>query len=239
MHRNDTSVRSEWLYLSTSWVLPRKMVFLKYFIIYTSSEYPHSTFEKLLLYLYLLANFFWRLLLLSLITYLVLFKTIVHDFDTVALVLVRCLIALNLVLSIADSSFELLLLVVELVFQSQEMLVKRDSITEKRFIATCLVLLIDFLVFKQLDLSFHGRNLLVEIQNDVIMDQSCFTVFLLPAGELSDFISSLLQIGMTLEFLINDGSSCPLVHIVERWCIFNIAAGYAATLSSSCSAYRK
>lgn len=123
-----------------------------------------------------------------------LLKTIVHDFNAVALVLVRCLIALNFVLSIADSSFELLLLVVELVFQGQEMLVKRDSITEKRFITTGLILLIDFLIFEQLDLSFHGCNLLVEIKNDVIVDQSCFTVFLLPASELSDFISSLLQI---------------------------------------------
>ena len=86
---------------------------------------------------------------------------VLKHFDSVTLVLVRCLVAINLILSVLYASFELLLLVVELVLEGQEMLVEGDAVAEERFIATGLVLLVDLLIFEQLDLALHSGDLLV------------------------------------------------------------------------------
>ena len=51
------------------------------------------------------------------------------------------------------------MLIIELVLKSQEVLIKRDSIAEKRFIAACLVLLVDLLVLEQLDFGLHDCDL--------------------------------------------------------------------------------
>ena len=69
------------------------------------------------------------------------------------------LILLNFIFLQLDLFLELSLLVVEFILQSQEMFVKRNTVTEERFIAACLVLLIDFLVLEQLDFSLHDGDL--------------------------------------------------------------------------------
>lgn len=68
-----------------------------------------------------------------------------------ALVLIVGLITLNFVLGLLDSCLELLLLVVKLVLQGQEVLIQRNTVAKERFIATCLVLLVNLLVLQQLD----------------------------------------------------------------------------------------
>ena len=95
---------------------------------------------------------------------------ILHDLDPVPFVFVRGLIILNLILHSSDTLLHLLLLVVEFIFQSQEVLIERDAITEQGFVPTSLILLIDFLLLQQLDLGFHSSDLLVQIQNDVVVD---------------------------------------------------------------------
>ena len=73
-------------------------------------------------------------------------------------------------MSVLDACLEFLLLVVELVLKRQEMLIEWDSISEKRFIATSLVLLVHFLILQELDLGLHGGDLLMEVEDDVVVD---------------------------------------------------------------------
>ena len=118
------------------------------------------------------------------------------------------------------------------------MLVKRDSIAKKRFIAACLILLINFLVFEHFDLGLHGGDLLVQIQNDILMDHISLPIFLLPACECSDFVRSLLQVRVTLEFLVDDRSRGSLVNIVMTRGKLNVASLCCSTSwSSTYSAY--
>ena len=63
-------------------------------------------------------------------------------------VIVRGFITFNLALSSSNPLLEVFLLVVEFVLQGQEMLVERDAVTQERFIARGLVLLIDFTVLE-------------------------------------------------------------------------------------------
>ena len=131
-----------------------------------------------------------------------------------ALVLVGGLVTLDLSLSIPHFLLELLLLVVEFVLKGKEMLIKRDSVTEKRFIATGLILLVHLAVLEEFDLLLHGGDLLVQIQDDIVMDSISLTISLLSSGKLTDFVRSLLQFGVTFEFLIDDRASVALVNIV-------------------------
>jgi hypothetical protein len=64
------------------------------------------------------------------------------------------------------SLLELALLVVVLVLQGQEVLVKRNSVAEKSFVARSLVLLIDFTRLEKFYLQFHGRDLLLQVVNE-------------------------------------------------------------------------
>ena len=103
-------------------------------------------------------------------SFLGLFKTIeyfsvvvLHYLNPVALALVARFVALNLVLCILDSCLQLLLFVVELVLKGKEMLVQGDAVSQKRFIATRLILLVDLLVLKHLDLVLHGGDLTMQV----------------------------------------------------------------------------
>ena len=149
-------------------------------------------------------------------------------------VLVGGFVALDLILSSFHSSSQLLLLVIEFVFESQEVFIERDTVTEKRFIATSLILLVDFLVLEHFDLGLHGSDLLVEVQDDIIMDHICLSILLLPASKLSDLVSGLLQVGMTLKFLVDEAGS-SLIDVVVSGSILDI--GGASCLLSSSSSY--
>ena len=154
-------------------------------------------------------------------------------------VLVGGFVALDLILSSFHSSSQLLLLVIEFVFESQEVFIERDTVTEKRFIATSLILLIDFLVLEHFDLGLHGSDLLVEVQDDIIMDHICLSILLLPASKLSDLVSGLLQVGMTLKFLVDEAGS-SLIDVVVSGSILDICgASCLLSSSSSYSAYSK
>ena len=82
-----------------------------------------------------------------------------QNVDTMSRSIILVLILLNLVFLQIDLFLEVSLLIVEFVLQGQEMLIEWNTITKERFIAACLVLLINFLVLKQLYLSLHNGNL--------------------------------------------------------------------------------
>jgi len=86
---------------------------------------------------------------------------VLHHFNSVSLVLIGRLVSFDLILCVFDSVFEFFLLVVELVFQGQKVLIQGNTVSQKRFIATCLVLLVDFLIFQKFDLRLHSGDLLV------------------------------------------------------------------------------
>ena len=103
-------------------------------------------------------------------THLHLSVVIVQNFDTMTLVFVSGLVTLVLVLGVLDSGLEFLLLVVEFIFKRQKVLIKRDAVAKQRLVSTSLVLLVNFLIFEQLDLRFHRCDLLVQIDDDIFMD---------------------------------------------------------------------
>ena len=154
------------------------------------------------------------------------------------LVLVRGLIALDLLLSVPNTALQLLLLVIELVFERKEVLIERDTVSQERLIAIGLVLLIDLLVLQQLDLGLHGGDLLVEVQDDVVMDGIGLSAPLPLVSRLFDFLCRLLKVRVTLEFLVDDGASCTGIDIEVPTCKLDIACSSTAACSrSSYSAY--
>ena len=96
------------------------------------------------------------------------------------------------------------------------MLIEWNTVAQKRFIATCLVLLVDLLILKQLDRSFHRRNLLVQVENDVFVDGTFLAVHLPPCRQFFNFVSGLGQVRVPLEFSINNWAGRPLINIVVR-----------------------
>ena len=127
---------------------------------------------------------------------------VLHDFDAVTLALVAGLVALDLILSVLHTRLQLLLLIVKLVLQCKEVLVQRDTVTQKRFIAACLVLLVNLLILEHLDLVLHGGNLAMQVQNDVFMNGIRLAVFLPPRRQLLDLVSGLRQFRVALKFLV-------------------------------------
>lgn len=130
-----------------------------------------------------------------------------------ALVLIRCFVALDLGLRIPDFRLKLLLLVVKFVLEGQEVLIQRDAVTQKRFIATRLVFLVDLAVFEELDLVLHRGDLLVQVQDDVFVDCTRLPIVLLALGQRLNLVGGLLQLGVTLEFFVDDRPSVPFINV--------------------------
>ena len=149
------------------------------------------------------------------------------------LALVAGLVALDLILRILHTRLQLLLLVVELVFQGQEVLVQGNTVTQKRFIATCLVLLVDLLVLEHLDLVLHRSDLSMQIENDVLVNGIRLPVLLPSRGQLLDLVGSLRQFGVTLELFVEDGAGSPRIHIEMIRCKLNVACCSATASASS------
>ena len=145
-----------------------------------------------------------------------LLEVVLHDLNSVALVLVVSFVTLDVVLGLLDAGFELFLLVVELVLKSQEVLVEWNTVPQKRFIAASLVLLVNLLVLEQLDRSFHRRNLPVQVENDVFADGGFVHVCLFTRRQFLNLVGGLGQLRVTFEFPIDDWSGCPLINIVVR-----------------------
>ena len=154
-----------------------------------------------------------------------------HDLDLVTFVLIRGLIACDLLLSVPHTAIQLLLLVIELVFERQEVLIEGDTVAQERLIAIGLVLLVDLLVLQQLDLGLHGGDLLVEVQDDVVMDGIGFSASLPLMSRLFDFVCRLLKVRVTLEFLVDDWASRTCINIEVPTCKLDIACSSTATCS--------
>ena len=117
------------------------------------------------------------------------------------------------------------------------MLIEGDTVSQERLIAIGLVLLVDLLVLKQLDLGLHGGDLLVEIQYDVVMDGIRFSASLPLVRRLFDFLCRLLKVRVALELLVDDGASRTRIDIEVSACKLDIASGCTAACSRSYSAY--
>lgn len=108
-----------------------------------------------------------------------------QNLNLVFLFVVCFLVGHNFSVSLLHVLFQVIVLIVVLVFECKEVFIKRNSVLEKRLVATGLVLLLDLLVFQHLNFEFHHGNLLVQIENDVIF-QLCILFFLsLCVGSLS------------------------------------------------------
>ena len=146
-------------------------------------------------------------------THLHLSVVIVQNFDTMTLVFVSGLITLVLVLGVLDSGLEFLLLVVEFIFKRQKVLIKRDAVAKQRLVSTSLVLLVNFLIFEQLDLRFHRCDLLVQIDDDIFMDQGLFSALVALCGRSFYFVCSGSKFRMTFKLLVDDRSCGSRVNI--------------------------
>ena len=162
-----------------------------------------------------------------------LLEVVLHDLNSVALVLVVGFVTLNVILGLLDARLELFLLVVELVLKGQEVLVEWNTVSQKRFIAASLVLLIDLLVLEQLDRSFHRRDLSVQVENDVFPDGGLVHVCLLSRCQFLNLVRGLGQLRVTLEFPINDWPGSPLINIVVRRRKLHITRGWCSTATTS------
>ena len=96
--------------------------------------------------------------------------------------------------------------VVELVFQSQEVLVQGNSVSQQGFVARGFIFLVDFSVLEQFDLMFHYHNLFLEVK-----DQLLFQAFgHLALSPLGNFLLLLvvfgLQIGIAFKFFVDEAS---------------------------------
>ena len=149
------------------------------------------------------------------------------------LAFVAGLVALDLILSILHTRLQLLLLIVKLVLQCKEVLIQGDTVTQKRFIAACLVLLVNLLILEHLDLVLHGGNLAMQVQNDVFMNGIRLAVFLPPRRQLLDLVSGLRQFRVALKFLVKDGTGSPRVHIEVIRCKLDVASLSASAPASS------
>ena len=160
-------------------------------------------------------------------------EVVLHDLNSVALVLVVRFVALDVVLGLLDARLELFLLVVELVLKGQEVLIEWNTVSQKRFIAASLVLLVDLLVLEQLDRSLHRCNLPMQVENDVFPDGGLVHIGLLSRRQLLNLVSGLGQLRVTLEFPINDWSGSPFINIVVRRRKLHVARGWRSTATTS------
>ena len=70
---------------------------------------------------------------------------------------------LDLVFEGLDELLHLVLFIVELVLQCQKVLVQRDPVSQQRFIAGSLVLLVHFSIFEELNFVLHKDYLLLHV----------------------------------------------------------------------------
>ena len=78
---------------------------------------------------------------------------------------------------------KLSLFVVVLVFESQEVLIERDTISKQRFIAGRLIFLVNLPILELLDLQLHSRDLLLQVV-DILDVQVVSDFSVLGAGRL-------------------------------------------------------
>lgn len=129
---------------------------------------------------------------------------------------------------IHDLSFLLksVLLVVEFVFQSKEMLVKWDTISKECFIARSFVLLVNFSFLEQFNLMLHQINLLLQVCSILVFKLSFLTINHLFAFALFHLVIVLLEIIVSLEFL-----SFLVIWVGELDALLALSTGFPANLT--------
>jgi hypothetical protein len=88
-----------------------------------------------------------------------------ENLNLVVALLVRILLLFDFIFHSFDLLPEEVLFVVKFVFQSQEVLVEGDAVSQKSFIAAGLVLLINLFLLEQLDLVLHINDLFLEVED--------------------------------------------------------------------------
>lgn len=150
-----------------------------------------------------------------------------QNLNFVLLVLVVLLLFANLFLECLLVLFKVISLVVEFVFESEEMLVKRNSVPKKSFISTSFVLLVDFSVFEQLDFVLHQDDLLLHIEDILLLEILDNLVFVLPLGLLLLHFMRPFEVRVALEFLVSD-ARLPIVLSCITGCPVTAVAGLLA-----------
>ena len=85
------------------------------------------------------------------------------------LLLVSVLLSEDLLFHHLDFLLLHVLLIVELVLQSQKVLVQRDTVSQKSFIPRGLVLLVNFAVLQKLDLVLKASDLSLQGEDQLIL----------------------------------------------------------------------
>ena len=85
--------------------------------------------------------------------------------------------ALHLLLSSSELFFKSVLFIVEFIFEGEEVFVERDTVSEERFIARSLILLVDLSILEQLDFGFHSGDLLLKVVDVVELELVAFGAF--------------------------------------------------------------
>jgi len=139
-----------------------------------------------------------------------------EDLNLVLSWLVVLLLLLIFFLKLENILFEVMLLIVEFVFKSEEMLVKRDTVTQESLITACLVLLVNFTVLKKLDFSFHQNNLSLHVQDVLLFEMlSHFILLEFITLPLLLFMTA-LEVWIAFKFLITNSSMSIIFSSIAR-----------------------
>ena len=104
--------------------------------------------------------------------------------------------------------FQVILLIVELFFQGEEMLIQRNTISQQGFVTRCLVFLIDLPIFQKFDFVLHKDDLFLKIQNVLISEVWRSFLHRILLNLPLFLLVGTFQIGVTFELFIS--GSCIL-----------------------------
>jgi hypothetical protein len=117
-----------------------------------------------------------------------------EDLNLVLSRLVVLLLLLIFFLKLGYILFEVVLLIVELGFKSEEMLVERDFITQESLITVSLVLLVDLTILEKLNLSFHQHDLSLHVQDVLLFQMLSHLILILFMSPLLLHLMTPLQV---------------------------------------------
>jgi hypothetical protein len=87
------------------------------------------------------------------------------------------------------------------------MLIQRDSVSQQNFVAACLVLLLDFLVFERFYCRLHSHNLLLQVQDELFVKVARLFFRVVFLGLPFLFFVLALQVRIAFKFLVRDCTS--------------------------------
>lgn len=122
--------------------------------------------------------------------------------NLVSLVLVGLFLLAVLLEEAGNELIELVLLVVVFVLEGEEVLVKRDAVSQEGLITASLVLLVYLSVLQEFYLRLHQHNLLLQVQDVLFFEILSNLVFSLLLSLLLLLLVTALEVGISLKFLV-------------------------------------